>query len=177
MTWLLTNPEQTFTSLCLNQTRSGNFHISERRNLTKLHVLVWYVYLRRQQEMGLMQKPRRLFVFKHCQSNTQMSGGFFCFVFLFCFCLGFFLEGGGHAQKPMKIQWKQLHKALRSVQFLASSGISFYFEILSYLACVEKTVRLAFKNSVKLGKKLASDFSSLWYASGDPFPVDALHVN
>ena len=43
---------------------------------------------------------------------------------------------------------KKLHKALRSVQVFASF-ISFYFEILSYLACVEKIIRLAFKNSVK----------------------------
>ena len=61
-----------------------------------------YLYLRRQQERGLMQKARRLMdensvsfqmflillsfitlgsegqisVFKQCQSNTQMSGGF-----------------------------------------------------------------------------------------------------
>ena len=35
-----------------------------------------------------------------------------------------------------------------SDQFLASF-ISFYFEILSYLACGEKIIRLASKNSVK----------------------------
>ena len=52
---------------------------------------------------------------------------------------------------------KKLHKALRSVQFFASF-ISFYFEILSYLVCVEKIIRLAFKNSVKLVEKSASDF-------------------
>ena len=52
---------------------------------------------------------------------------------------------------------KKLHKALRSVQFLASF-ISFYFEILSYLACGEKIIRLASKNSVKLDEKSASDF-------------------
>ena len=51
----------------------------------------------------------------------------------------------------------KLHKALRSVQFLASF-ISFYFEILSYLACGEKIIRLASKNSVKLNEKSASDF-------------------
>ena len=53
-------------------------------------------------------------------------------------CLAFSLcgEGGGeHAQKPKLGDVKEkLHKALRSVQFLASF-ISFYFEILSYLAC------------------------------------------
>ena len=55
---------------------------------------------------------------------------------------------------------KELHKALRSVQFLASF-ISFYFEILLYLACAEKIIRLASKNSIKLDEKLASDFYSL----------------
>ena len=52
---------------------------------------------------------------------------------------------------------KKLHKALRSVQFLAFF-ISFYFEILSYLACGEKIIRLASKKSVKLDEKSASDF-------------------
>ena len=52
---------------------------------------------------------------------------------------------------------KKLHKALRSVQFLASF-ISYYFEILSYLACGEKIIKLASKNSVKLVEKSASDF-------------------
>ena len=52
---------------------------------------------------------------------------------------------------------KKLHKALRSVQFLMSF-ISFYFEILSYLACGEKVIKLASKNSVKLDEKSASDF-------------------
>ena len=51
---------------------------------------------------------------------------------------------------------KQLHKALRSVQFLASFT-NFYFEILSCLPCSEKIIRLASKNSVKLDPKLASD--------------------
>ena len=67
---------------------------------------------------------------------------------LFCFVS---LYGGEHAQKP------KLHKALGSVQFLASFT-SFYFEILSYLACGEKIIRLASKNSVKLDEKSASDF-------------------
>ena len=44
--------------------------------------------------------------------------------------------------------------ALRSVQFLASF-ISFYFEILSYLARGGKVIRLASKNSVKLNEKPA----------------------
>ena len=52
---------------------------------------------------------------------------------------------------------EKLHKALRSVQFLASF-ISFYFEILSYLVCGEKIIRLASKNSVKLDEKSTSDF-------------------
>ena len=54
---------------------------------------------------------------------------------------------------------KQLHKALGSVQFLASFT-SFDFEILSYLACGEKRTRLASKYSVKLDPKSASDFYS-----------------
>ena len=52
---------------------------------------------------------------------------------------------------------KKLHKALRWVQFVASFT-SFSFEILSYLACGEKIIRLASKNSVKLDEKSASDF-------------------
>ena len=59
----------------------------------------------------------------------------------------FFLCAGEHAQKPK----------FRSVQFLASF-ISFYFEILSYLACDEKIIRLASKNNVKLDEKSTSDF-------------------
>ena len=70
-------------------------------------------------------------------------------------CLGVFLRGE-HAQKP-KFGEKKIHKAFRSVQFLASF-ISFYFEILSYLACGEKIIRLASKNSVKLDEKSASGF-------------------
>ena len=62
-----------------------------------------------------------------------------------------------HVQKPKFGVKKKLHKALRSVQFLASF-ISFYFEILSYHACGEKIIRLASKNSVKLDEKSASDF-------------------
>ena len=69
---------------------------------------------------------------------------------------------GEHAQKPKFgdshfFSEKKLHKALRSVQFLVSVT-SFYFEILSYLACGEKIIRLASKNSVKLDQKSASDF-------------------
>ena len=51
---------------------------------------------------------------------------------------------------------KRLHKAPRSIQFLASF-ISFYFEILSYLACSEKMIRLASKNSTRFDEKSASD--------------------
>ena len=74
-------------------------------------------------------------VFKQCQSNTQMavfSGG----------------GGGGSMRRSQNLD---------SVQFLASF-ISFYFDLLSYLACGEKIIRLASKNSVKLGEKSASDF-------------------
>ena len=89
-------------------------------------------------------------VFKEGQSNTLKP-------VLFCFFVR-----GEHAQKPkfgdvvFSVK-KKLHKALRSVQFLASF-ISFYFEILSYLACGEKMIRLASKNSVNLAEKSASDF-------------------
>ena len=55
------------------------------------------------------------------------------------------------------VKKNKLHKALRSVQFLASFTNS-YFEILSYLACSEKIIRLASKNSVKLDEKSAGDF-------------------
>ena len=69
---------------------------------------------------------RQISVFKDCQSNIQMS-----------------VFWGGKACAEAKI-WrynvlKRLHKALRSVQFLASF-IGFYFEILSYLACGEKNI-------------------------------------
>ena len=62
--------------------------------------------------------------------NTQMSG--------------FFWEGGGeHAQKP-KFQWKN-----NCIWHFAR----FYFSRLSYLAYGEKIIKLASKNSVKLGEK------------------------
>ena len=57
----------------------------------------------------------------------------------------------------LRFSEKKLHKALRLVHFLWSF-MSFYFEILSYLACGEKIIRLESKNSVKLGEKSASDF-------------------
>ena len=70
--------------------------------------------------------------------------------------------GGGSVHRSQKVEIvvfsvkKQLHKALRSVQFLACFT-NFYFEILSCLACGEKIIRLASKNSVKLNPKSASD--------------------
>ena len=75
-------------------------------------------------------------VLKQCQRNTPFYTEYWFY---------FFLGGEEHAQKP------KLHTALRLVQFLASF-ISFYFEILSYLACIKKIIKLASKNSVKLGK-------------------------
>ena len=69
----------------------------------------------------------------------------------------FFLQGGACAEAKIWRVKKKLHKALRSVQF-HESFISFYFEILSYLACGEKIIRLASKNSVKLSEKSVSDF-------------------
>ena len=81
-------------------------------------------------------------VFKQCKSNT----------------LGFFLYGGNmHRSQNLEMHVVVHIKALRSVQFLMSF-ISFYFEILSYLACGEKIIRLTSKNSVKLDEKSASDF-------------------
>ena len=93
-------------------------------------------------------------VFRQCLSNTWQSG------LLFFFSL--FPTGGAWAEAKiwrwLFFQWKKkLHKALCLVQFLASF-ISFYFEIVSYLACGEKIIRLASKNSVKLNEKSASDF-------------------
>ena len=81
-------------------------------------------------------------------SSTQTS------VFYFIF----FLQGGEGMCRSQNLEIviflvkKKLHTALSSVQFL-TSFISFHFEILSYLACGEKIVRLASKNSVKSGKK------------------------
>ena len=65
-----------------------------------------------------------------------------------------FFEGGSMRRS---LNLEKLHKALRSVQILASF-ISFYFEILSYLECGEKIIRLASKNSVRFGEKSATDF-------------------
>ena len=63
----------------------------------------------------------------------------------FGFCLGFF-RGVGSGKN-----------CIRQLVFLASF-ISFHFETLTYLACGEKIIRLASKNSVKLGGKPTSDF-------------------
>ena len=94
-------------------------------------------------------------VFKQCQSNSQMS------VVVVCLFVCFFWGGGMHRSQNLEIvifQWRKiLHAALHLVQFL-TSFIGFYFEILSYLACGEKIITLASKNSVKLGKKWTSDF-------------------
>ena len=72
----------------------------------------------------------------------------------------FFFGGGGEgmrrSQHFVSVK-KKLHTAFRSVQFLASF-ISFYFEILSYLACGENIIKLASKNSVKLADKSTSNF-------------------
>ena len=72
-------------------------------------------------------------------------------------CLVFW---GGGGESMRRSQNLEIFQALRSVQFLASF-INFYFEILSYLACGEKIIRLSSKNSVKLDKKSANDFWSL----------------
>ena len=69
---------------------------------------------------------------------------------------------GEHAQKAKfgdcrVFSKEKLHKALHSIQFLASF-ISFHFEILFYLSCGEKIIKLASKNSVKLDEKSANDF-------------------
>ena len=88
-----------------------------------------------------LESENQISVFKQCQAILRSL--FFAF----------FWGGGGDAQKP-----KLIHKVLRSVQFLASF-ISFDFEILSYLACEERIVRLASKMSVKsVREKSSSDF-------------------
>ena len=94
----------------------------------------------------LVQKAKLNFCIQAMSKQTKMSAVYF------------FFWGGGRerAQKP-KFSERKLYKALRSIQFLPSF-ISFYFEILSYLACGVTTIRLASKNSVKLGEKSTSDF-------------------
>ena len=138
-------------------------------SLFSMIVVTSHIYLRRQQERGLMQKARRLmnensvsfqmFLILLSYINTWFRKPNFCVQTMSEqyseVCFGFFCTGE-HAQKP-KCEKKKLHKALRSVQFLASF-ISFYFEILSYLAYGEKIIRLTSKISVKLDEKSASDF-------------------
>ena len=63
-----------------------------------------------------------------------------------------FITLGSESQISVFSEKNKLHKSLRWVQFL-SSFISFYFEILCYLSCGEKIIRLASKNSVKLDEK------------------------
>ena len=95
-------------------------------------------------------------VFKGGWSNTLKT------VFVLFICAGKVEGGGGSIRRSQNLELvvfsvkNQLHKALGSVQFLASFT-SFYFEILSYLACGEKIIRLASKISVKLDPKSASD--------------------
>ena len=102
--------------------------------------------------------PNLISVFKHCQSNTQMSVVFF---FLF-----FERRGREHAQKPkfgdsrLFSAKKKLHKALRSVQFLASF-ISFYVEVLSYLACGEKIINLKIARNRTRNQLVISSLSDM----------------
>ena len=72
-------------------------------------------------------------VFKQCQSNTHMS------TFEF---------------------WRGPGSMRRSQNFARFnfSRLSFYFKILSYVACSKKITRLASKNSVKFGEKSTRDF-------------------
>ena len=83
-------------------------------------------------------------VFKEGRSNTIEVWFFVLFV-----CAGK-VGGGGSMRRSQTLEIivfsvkKQLQKALRSVQFLASFT-SFYFEVLSYFACGEKIIRLASK--------------------------------
>ena len=117
------------------------------RRLMDQNGICFHMYLNMLSYIALGSESQ-ISVFKQCQSITQMSG--------FSFLFG---EGGGDMHRTAKIfsVKKILHMALGSVQFL-TSFISFYFEILSYLACGEKIIGLAYKNSVKLGEESTSDF-------------------
>ena len=101
----------------------------------------------------------QLSVFKQCQSNTQMS--VFCFVLfcfvLFCFVLFcFFWGGGGRTCEEAKI-WRIFSVKKKIIRLFAQfnfSRLSLAFISKYYLiSCGEKIIRLAFKNSVKLGEK------------------------
>ena len=103
-----------------------------------------------------LSSKSQISVFEQCQSNTQKSSFFFFF--------GGGGGGGGGACAEAKI-WrffsvKKKKNAIRHFAWFKFLRllISFYFEILSYLACGEKTIRLASKNSVNLGEKSASEF-------------------
>ena len=122
-------------------------------SLFSMIVVASHIDLRRQQERGLMQKARRLMdensvsfqmvLILLFYINTWFRKPNFCVQTMSEQYFWVFLYGGACAEAKM---WrvlfsakKKIHKALRSVQFLASF-ISFYFEILSYLACGEKII-------------------------------------
>ena len=102
----------------------------------------------------LVEKVKFLWIKQFC---IQAMSKEFLDLFL-CVCVW----GGGGGEGMRRSQHfvsvkKKLHTAFRSVQFLASF-ISFYFEILSYLACGENIIKLASKNSMKLADKSTSNF-------------------
>ena len=78
--------------------------------------------------------------------------GVFLFVCLFVVVVVFFW-GGELTQKPNVSEKKNFIRHFARFNFLASF-ISFYFEILSYLACGENLIRLASENSVELSRKI-----------------------
>ena len=87
-----------------------------------------------------------------------------------------FFGGGGEACEEAKI-WSTKRKFIRYFARFNLSRPSLTY-ILKYYPILhgDKKIRLASKNSVKLGEKSTSDFCSLWRASGDPFLVDTLHI-